>query len=217
MRLFSSRVIDHLRTLYKDADVAVIYYYCDYREQQIQSPANCAKQLLRQLSTQCNSMPTAVSEFYERTHNEIQDRSWYLELQTILCRVASTFSRCFIIMDALDEAEASSHRAGLLELLDRARGGITSRAPKVFATSRKHSSAVEDSFRNAIKVDVIANNADVRIVLAKIVDEHQDSKYILDEELKKEILDKLCASAHKMHVHSLPPSLSIERRHPTCS
>jgi hypothetical protein len=156
--------------------------------------------MLRQLSSQCNALPTSVSDFYERTHNEIQDRSWYFELQNILCRVASTFSRCFIVIDALDEAEATSHMTGLLELFDSLRRGMTSRAPKMLATSRKHASSIEQSFHKAIKVTVSANNDDVRIVLAKMIAEHQDSKYILDDMLKKEILDKLCASAHKMWV-----------------
>lgn len=200
--LLRSRVIDHLRGLYADADVAIVYFYCDYREQQVQSPANCAKHLLRQFSTQCNALPTSVSDFYERTHNEIQDRSWYLELQNILCRVASTFSRCFIVIDALDEAEATSHMTGLLELLDTLRKGISGRAPKILATSRKHASAIEASFHNATKVTVSANIEDVRIVLAKMIADHQDSKYILDEKLKQEILDKLCASAHKMCVQT---------------
>ena len=175
-----------------------MHFYCDYREQQAQAPASCARQMLRQLSMQCNTIPTSVSEFYQRTRNEVKDHSWYDELQKILCRVASTFSRCFIVVDALDEAEVRSHLPGLLELLNVLR--CNARVPKMFATSRKYASAIHESFQEATKVTVTANNEDLRTILEKIVADHQDSKYILDDELKEDILVTLCASAHGTYV-----------------
>lgn len=154
--------------------------------------------MLRQLSMQCNSVPASISEFYQRTRNEVKDQSWYRELQVILCRVASTFLRCFFVLDALDEAEPRSHMPGLLELLHVLRTNIKPRAPKIFATSRKHASPIQGSFQEATKVSVCASNEDMRTILAKIVSDQQDSKYILDESLREDILSTLCASAHGM-------------------
>jgi ankyrin repeat protein len=147
-----------------------------------------------------NIVPASVSDFYQRTRNEVKDQSWYIELQRLLCRVASTFSRCFFVVDALDEVEVGSHMPGLLELFSVLRRGLSTRGPKIFATSRKYASTIQNFFQEATKVTVAAHNDDLRTILAKIITDHQDSKYILDDNLREEILDKLCAGAHGMYV-----------------
>jgi NACHT domain len=197
-------VVDQLLDSRKDKDIAVIHFYCDYREQQAQTPANCARNMLRQLSMQCNTVPTSVAEFYQRTRSEVKEQSWYAELRQIVCRVASTFSKCYFVIDALDEAEVESHMSGLLELLGILRSSVATTA-KIFATSRKHTSAIQESFQDATKVSVTANNEDLRTILAKIIADQQRSKYILDDNLKEDILVTLCAGAHGMYV--LPPQL----------
>lgn len=193
-------MVDRLLDLRKDDDIAIVHFYCDYREQQSQSPANCARNMLRQLSTQCNTMPVSVSEFYQRTRNDVKDQTWYVELKNILCRVASTFSRCYFIIDALDEAAAGSHVHGLLDLIGSLRSGIGRRPPKIFATSRKHASAIQESFQEAIKVTVTANNEDLRSILTTQIADHHDSKYFVDDDLKEDIVKTLCASAQGMYV-----------------
>lgn len=147
---------------------------------------------------QCNAIPASVSEFYQRTHNEVQDQSWYVELRNVLCRVVSTFSRCFFVIDALDEAEVRSHLSGLLELLNVLRSDVTTRTPKIFATGRKYGSIIQESFQKATKITVTANNEDLSTVLAKAIADHPDVKYVLDEELKEDILVTLCGNAHGM-------------------
>lgn len=149
---------------------------------------------------QCIAVPACVSEFYDDTCNEVKGHSWYKELQKILCRVASTFSTCLFIVDALDEVEPRFNMPGLLNLLALLRNGMKGRAPKIFATSRKHASLVLEAFPDATKLFVSANNDDLRTILAKIILDHRESKYILDENLKRDILDKLCTNAHGMYV-----------------
>ena len=75
----------------------------------------------------------------------------------------------------LDEAAARSHVRGLLDLLGSLRSGIGIRMPKIFATSRKHASASQESFREAIKVTITANNEDLRTILTKQIADHHDS------------------------------------------
>lgn len=149
---------------------------------------------------QCNTLPTSVSDFYQRTRNEVKDQSWYIELRTVLWKVASTFKRCFIVIDALDEAEARFHMPGLLELLRVLRRNVTGSAPKIFATCRKHPAHILESFQEATKVTVTAKNEDLRTTLAKIIADHHDCRYIIDDKLKEDILVTLCANAHGMYV-----------------
>ncbi|ERF70990.1 hypothetical protein EPUS_03269 [Endocarpon pusillum Z07020] len=194
----ASLVVDKLLDLRKHKDIAVVYLYCDYREQQAQTPVNCARNMLRQLSMQYHVLPPVVSEFYRRTHNETQDQSWYVELQEILCKVASKFAKCFFVVDALDEAEASSHLRGLLELLDVLRRSITGGTPKIFATSRKHGSPIQVSFQEATRMTVSANKEDLRAIIEKAIADHQDPNRILDERLKEDIMVTLSTTAHGM-------------------
>jgi hypothetical protein len=200
-------IVDQLLELYKDEDIAIIHFYCDYREQESQTPESCARQLLRQLLMQYNSLPHSVSDFYVRTLKEVKDKSWYVELQEILCRVASTFSTCYFVIDALDEAEVRSHLPGLLELLNIVRSNITAR-PKLFATSRKYESSIRKSFDEATIVHVAAQDEDLRTILAKTIADQPDSEYILDDTLKEDILITLCATAHGMCVTILSCGVS---------
>lgn len=188
--------------MYRDADVAIIHLYCDYREQQAQDPGSCARSILRQLSMQISSstLPAAVSEFYQNTRNDVVDPSWFSQLQKIICRVASTFSRCFLVIDALDETEPSRQRPGLLQLFKTIRDGLPYQRPKIFATSRKHASSVLPFFQDACTINVTANVDDLRNILSKIMREHHDSKYILDASLREEILNKLCVESDGMYV-----------------
>jgi hypothetical protein len=207
-------IVDQLLSLHKDEDIAIVHFYCDYREQQSQTPEYCARQLLRQLLTQCNSLPHSVSDFYVRTLKEVKDQSWYIELRKMLCRIASTFSACYFVIDALDEAEARSHLPGLLELLNVLRSDITARRPKIFATSRKHATAIQKSFDEAIILNVAAQDEDLRTILAKTIADQPDSEHVLDDTLKEDILVTLCASADGMCVTLLgcgvSPCISVE-------
>ena len=202
-------IVDQLLELHKDEDIAIIHFYCDYREQQSQTPENCARQLLRQLLMQCNSLPHSVSDFYVQTLKEVKDQSWYVELRNILCTVASTFSTCYFVIDALDEAEGRAHLPGLLELLNVLRSNITARPPKIFATSRKYESTIQKSFDEATVVTVAAQDDDLRTILAKTIADHPDSEYVLDDTLKDDILVTLCASAHGMCVIILSCGVSL--------
>ena len=116
------------------------------------------------------------------------------ELQNVLHRVASTFTQCFVVIDALDECDAN-HRLGLFNTLDNLRGRFNTR---VFASSRPHLRSIEQSFKDAARIEITASDSDLQTFLSRLIDEHPDAEYIMDEALKIELLDKLCANARGM-------------------
>lgn len=138
--------------------------------------------------------PAVLVEFYRRTKNDIRDQTWFLELQDILHRVASVFKQCYLVIDALDECDAN-HRSGLFGVLDNFRRRVNTR---IFATTRPHLSNIEQYFRDATRVNVTASGTDLQTFLCRMIDEHPESEYIMDDVLKIEILDKLCANANGM-------------------
>lgn len=199
-----SQIVDHLRASYKSEDVAIAFYYYDYSEQQSQSPSSFARSLLRQLCSSGRTVPTSVADFYQRTRNDVKDQTWFSDLLSILRRVVSTYARCFIIVDALDEADAQSQRSGFLEVLDAIRGGGD--VLKLLATSRAHALSSVGRFHDPIMFDVVANPSDLRQYLNQAIDEHPDSEYTMDSDLKEQILQTLCNHANGMF---LLPALQI--------
>lgn len=189
-----SFVIDHLRSKYKESDVGTAYYYFEHSESQAQTPISFARSLLRQLSSQCGAVPAVATDFYRRTKNDIKDQSWFVELQDVLHRVAATFTRCFLVIDALDESDITQ-RPGLFEMLD----GLRTRAKiRIFASTRPHLPNIERAFENAATIEVTADEADLRTFLTRMIDRHPDPESIMDDALRTEILEKLCGSAHGM-------------------
>lgn len=203
--ILCSLAVDHLRAQFKDKEVAVAYYYYDYSDQQSQSPVNLARSLLRQLSSNGHLVPSAVTEFYQRTRNDTKDETWFHDLLNILRRVAATFTRCVILLDALDEAGIRSQRSGLFEVLDALRSPSGTRV-QVLATTRSHALSVATGFHKAVTIDVIADPRDLRLFLKQAIEEHPDSVDILDGDLREQVLNTLCDNANGMF---LLPALQI--------
>lgn len=203
--ILCSLVVDHLRSIFRDRDIAVASYYYDYSEQQSQNPSHLARSLLRQLSSSGETVPSAVAEFYQRTRNDVKDQTWFHDLLTILRRVAATCSRCFIIVDALDEADIQSQRVGFFEVLDAIRntsgGGVS-----ILVTSRPHVLSISNRFYNPVMIDILADPRDLRQFLGHTIQENPDSECIMDEGLREQILITLCNNANGMF---LLPALQI--------
>ncbi|KAL6244479.1 hypothetical protein RBB50_008721 [Rhinocladiella similis] len=201
--ILCSLIVDHLRSTFKDPNVAVAYYYYDYSDQQSQNSTNLARALLRQLSMNGNTVPSAVSEFYQRTRNDVKDQTWFHDLLSIMRRVAVTYTHCFVVIDALDEADTQSQRTGLFEVLDALRD---SGRAKILATARSHVLNTTMRFTSPVMVNIVANSHDLRLFLARTIEERPDMADILDNKLKEQILETLCQKANGMF---LLPALQI--------
>ena len=199
-----SLVIDELRKKHKDDETAVIYYYCDYSEQQAQTPEHLARCILRQVCAARSSMPSAIVDFHKETRHLPKDETWFQELQKRLHRVMATFTTCYLVVDAFDETEAVTQRAGLFNVIHGIRSAST--RIKVFATTRPHLTNIEDKFVQPTRIQVAASEADLRHYLGHMIDTHPDADDIMDAALKQEILDKLCENANGMF---LLPSLHV--------
>lgn len=200
-----SLVIDELRKKNKSEDTVVIYYYCDYSEQQAQTPEHLARCILRQACAACSSIPSAVAEFHKETRHLPKDETWFQELQKRLHRVLATFTTCYLVIDAFDETEAVKQRAGLFSVIQGIRSAST--RIKVFATTRPHLTNIEDKFFQPTRIHVTASEADLRHYLGYMIDSHPDAVDIMDAVLRQEILDKLCENANGMF---LLPSLHVK-------
>ena len=204
--VLSSRAIDFLRDKFKDEDVAVIYYYYDYSEQQAQNPAAFARSLLRQLSSYGENVPSAVAEFYQRTRNAVKDQTWFHDLLSVMRRVIATFNRCFIVVDALDEADIQSQRLGFFEVIGAIRPSSGSRI-KMLATTRPHVFSLFDKFHNLVTIEILADPGDLRRYLIQTIEENAEAEELMDDGLREEVLVTLTGNARGLF---LLPALQIK-------
>lgn len=146
-----STVIDHLRASL-DLDMGLGFIYCDYKRQKAQTPKNLLGGLLKQFSQERPSICDGLRSLYERKKEPSLD-----EIAPALRTSTGTFSKVFIIVDALDEcSEIGGDRKTILEEL-----GVLSNMANIMITSRPHVN-VEEYFQSIQNLEIVASDHDVR-------------------------------------------------------
>ncbi|RTE69030.1 hypothetical protein BHE90_016591 [Fusarium euwallaceae] len=158
--ILTSIVVDSLNAKFdSDSDIGIAYIYCNFRRQHEQKINDLLSSVLKQL-TQCRfSLPNSAKNLYER-HKTKRTRPSLDEILGRLQSVAAMYSRVFIIVDALDECQASDGcRTRFLEELFKlqTRHGIN-----IFATSRPIPEII-DCFKASLltKIEIRASPDDV--------------------------------------------------------
>lgn len=151
----SSTAIDLLRKNFADADNAYGFIYCNYKKQAEQSPINLVSALLKQFVEQ---KPSIVSdlEFIYAQHSKKDTRPTLQEISKALQSAISSFSRVFIVVDALDEcSEFNNSRSDLLDVL-----GVLGDTVSLMITSRPNI-RIEDIFPDREELEITATEDDV--------------------------------------------------------
>jgi hypothetical protein len=158
--ILTAIVIDRLTTRFQnDADIGIAYVYFNYKQSiDKQNVDNLLSSLLKQLSQERPSLPESVKTLHDQHRNK-WTRPSIDELSRALQSVAAMYSRVFIIVDALDECQASDGCRGrfLSEIFTlQAKTGAN-----LFATSR-HISNIEKKFEGSTLLEIRASEEDVR-------------------------------------------------------
>jgi hypothetical protein len=103
--ILTSIVVADLATRFQqDPTIGIAYIYCNFRQSHQQKVDNMLSNLLKQLSQCQPSLPECIKNLYDQ-HN--RSRPSLVEILSALHSVAAMFARVFIIVDALDECQAS--------------------------------------------------------------------------------------------------------------
>ncbi|KFZ13947.1 hypothetical protein V501_03464, partial [Pseudogymnoascus sp. VKM F-4519 (FW-2642)] len=108
--ILTSIVIKELTALfYNNKSIGVAYIYCNYQRQDEQMIDDLLASVLKQLAECQSSLPVSVRDLYDR-HKTKRTRPSTEELSSNLQSMATAakYSRLFIIVDALDECQASN-------------------------------------------------------------------------------------------------------------
>ncbi|KAI5456455.1 nucleoside phosphorylase [Mariannaea sp. PMI_226] len=106
--ILASIVINDLLTRFRsDTSYGIAYIYCNFRKNEEQTVENMLASLLKQLSASQLSPPRSLESLHD-VHKSRQTRPTMDEISSTLQYVVESFSRVFIVVDALDECQASN-------------------------------------------------------------------------------------------------------------
>ena len=157
--ILTSIVIEELTTKFSnDPAIGITYIYCNFQRQDEQKVDDLLASLLKQLAESQPSLPDTVKDLYDR-HKTKRTRPSLNEISRSLQVVTTIHSRVFIIVDALDECQASNscRPKFLSSIFDlQAKTGAN-----LFATSR-FIPEITEKFNNSMHLEIRASNQDVQ-------------------------------------------------------
>ncbi|KAJ4194607.1 hypothetical protein NW759_016492 [Fusarium solani] len=156
--ILTSIVVDDLDSRFRnDSKTGMAYIYCNFQRQYEQGIDHLLASILKQLAESQPSLLGSVKDLYDQ-HRVRRTRPSLDEILRVLQSVAATYSRVFVIVDALDECQASGgcRTRFLSELFNlQARHGTN-----IFATSRFIPEIIEH-FKASISLEIRASTNDV--------------------------------------------------------
>lgn len=194
--IITSIVIEELGVRFQnDINVGIAYLYCDFRRTHEQKAEDLLTSLLKQFVQEQPCIPDSV-KFLHNRHKDKRTRPLLEEISKVLHSVTATYSRAFIVVDALDECQAADGcRTRLLSEIFKlqARNGAN-----IFATSRFIPEIVEE-FKGGISLEIRASSEDVRTYLDGRMSQ-LPGFVARSPELQEEIMSKIDKTVDGMYV-----------------
>lgn len=153
----ASLVVKHLQEAFPDHKTGIAFLYCSYSRHEKQKVINLLSALLNQLVQQQSSIPEPVKTLYGN-HIKCRARPSLSELSDALLSVVKSYSRVFIIIDALDECRDNDGTS--INLLSEIRSLQTHSDTKLMATSRFIATIMQE-FKEDISLEIRASSSDV--------------------------------------------------------
>lgn len=198
--ILTSIVINHLEEEFRDDSTVVIaYVYCNFRQRQEQRLESLLASLLKQIVQGYSSIPSSVEKLYNRHQNKgTQPTSE--ELSRALSDFTASFSRVFILVDALDECQIpESSLIGFLSEIFALQSRLNI---SLFATSR-YSPKPAAAFEDSLKQDIRANGEDVHRYLQGHL--HELPSFVSrNHDLQRDIIDRITEAVDGMYVLCYP-------------
>jgi Cdc6-like AAA superfamily ATPase len=195
--ILTSIVIDHLIAMFgNDENVGIAYIYCNFRQRDVQTAEGLLRSLLKQLAQEQCSLADCVKHLYNRRGAK-QTPPSFNDFSRALQSVAAMYSRVFIVVDALDECQASDRcRSTFLSELF---GLQAKTGANFFATSRPIPD-IEGEFKGCLTHEILASDEDVCRYLDGQMP--QLPKFVLSlPELQKEIKTEITSAVEGMQVN----------------
>jgi hypothetical protein len=194
--LASIAVNDLCNRFRHDTTIGIAYIYCNFKRKHEQTLEDLLLNLLKQLTQSQFPLPNKVKFLFEH-HQQKWTRPSFDEICEALQSVAAMYSRVFIVVDALDECQASDGcRKGFLSKIFNLQAKCRA---NVFATSRLIPEVLGE-FEGSVQLEIHARQEDVRIYLDNHMSPHR-AFLRKNQELQEEIKTKIAKAVQGMYVY----------------
>lgn len=185
------------------------YIYFDYQERDRQRPEHILASLIKQLVNQLSTLPIDLDRLHGRVVNsgklmdsgspeELEDLKKILTINDLYEVLVSTFGyfrRVFLVFDALDECAQRPQRNVLLPLFHR----MGKDGACLFLTSRRYPEDIQTSFCNVAKIELVAQDEDIRQYVQEKINENPRAKRLLSQaNCEERIISELTGHANGM-------------------
>lgn len=189
---YSSMIIDELKSTVSSPESPVAFFYFDYRDQGRQTPNSLLLSFLKQIIAILPDIPRSVVDAHEKSPSNA-DSLPLRDLEGILHEIASGLRQVYLIIDALDECDESTHRKATIQLLDRIQ-----QTPNIylFITSRQYPHDIQESLQSHPQIAIQANESDLRRYMYREIENSNIPE--IDQEFASTIVETLISRAHGM-------------------
>ena len=184
-----SLVIDHLRKSYENQldEIGVACIYCNYKEQDVQTPANLIAGIWMQLVVEKAVISDRVKKLYKK-HVDKDTRPSLREVSEVLKKEIDKYKKVYVIIDALDECTDDFSRETLVENIRGLQPNVN-----LMVTSRFLDS-IERTFKEASLLEISADPTDIRTyVEGRISRGGQLSRHVRADAMLAEDIEKSIA------------------------
>jgi Cdc6-like AAA superfamily ATPase len=188
--MITSIVVDHLcKEFGNNTDIGIAFLYCNFRQQREQQHIGFFLSLLKQFAQRTPAIPECVMRLYS-DHGKTQTRPSFGEISTALHSVIASYSRSFIVIDALDEYSATD--GAVSQFLEELFNLQAKTGSSFFATSRHIFNILEEfKRRQSVVLEIYASNEDMRRYLDGHI--HRVSSFVretleIEEKIKAAII-----------------------------
>ena len=199
--MIASIVANHLMTYFSDDKTGRAFLYCIYKRQDNQKVDDLLGSLLGQLAAWQPRVPEWIRELYHKHRKGEKPRLSQNEIREGLRSITKTYSRTFIVIDALDECKTDHMRNELLSEIYKLQEESDTRLMVTFRPSivPKSPSSVTELKNQAYKEDIEKYLSSRMSELCNVV---QDNN-----ELQSKIKTRILTLVDGMYVRLYPLSL----------
>lgn len=158
--ILASIIINNLwRRFRENASIGIAYIYCNFRRKDEQTPQGFTSSLLKQLAERQFPLPRKLKDLY-KNHQASRTRPSSEDLSEALHFTLMAYSRVYVVIDALDECDASNGcRARFLsEIFHFQSSGKVS----ILVTSRQNPE-IQSKLKKSVILEIRATQEDVQI------------------------------------------------------
>jgi Cdc6-like AAA superfamily ATPase len=180
-----------------DKDNGVAFFYCDYKNEASQDPANILSSIASHLARQDEQCFEKLQQYYKvcNPDGDLPKLPDPTQLHSLVLNMSSHFSNVSIVVDGLDECgNAAVEVAELLNGLSEKGKNI-----RILILSRDEQH-IRDFLDDCTQISIAARSSDLKLYVASEIELRIRSKrlWLKSEQLKEEIMDRLANGADGM-------------------